>query len=257
MGILSRSAFTAFLVSLVIGLAAGIGTRFHWWTYETGLLRIFPFCPYAAIAGIAFAIAWALLALFTNVGTGAAYAVTGLVGSLAIVTIPIYDYIMVEVIRGLPPIHDISTDTEHPPPFVALLHERKGASDSADYDGPKLVKTLDGKLATISALQKKYYSDIRSVGVLIPPAKLYARALNAAKAMDWQIVAEVPSTGGGRIEATKTTLLFGVVDDIVIRVKPAGIGARLDIRSKSREGENDLGQNAENIRSFVKKLQSM
>ncbi len=72
--------------------------------------------------------------------------------------------------------------------------------------------------------------------------------------MGWNIVAAEPASDGGRIEATDTTLFFGFTDDIVIRVKPSGMGARLDIRSKSRVGISDLGTNAARIRAFVKKL---
>lgn len=257
MGILSRLAFSALLISLAVGLAAGLGTRFHLWGYTTGFVGIFPYCPYAALAGVVLGFAWTICALLMNIGTGAGYAVTGLAGSLAILAIPLYDYVMVEMVHGIPPIHDISTDTEHPPAFVALLSEREGATNPPGYDGPNPVRTYDGRLSTTTALQKKYYSDIRSVGVLIPPAKLYGRAINAVRAMDWQIVAAVPDTQGGRIEATSRSFLFGFVDDIVIRVKPAGMGARLDIRSKSRDGENDLGRNAANIRSFAKTLAGM
>lgn len=257
MGLLARLAFLAFLISVAVGLAAGLGTRLHVWDYATGFITIFPFCPYAAAIGVALGIVWALIALFRNAGTGAGYAVVGLAGSLTILAVPLYDYVMADVVHGIPPIHDISTDTENPPEFVVLLHDRQGAANPAGYDGPKRVKTYDGKLSTTIALQKKYYSDIRGIGVLIPPAKLYARALNAVKAMDWQIVAAAPDAQGGRIEATSRSFLFGFVDDIVIRVKPAGMGARLDIRSKSREGDNDLGENAANIRTFARKLAGM
>ena len=257
MGSVARLAFLAFLISVVVGLAAGLGTRAHLWGYETGFIRIFPFCPYAAAVGVVLGIVWALIALFSTAGTGAGYAVLGLAGSLAVVAVPLYDYVMADVVHGIPPIHDISTDTENAPGFVALLHERQGAANPAGYDGPKRVRTYGGKFSTTVALQKKYYSDIRGVGVLIPPAKLYARALNAVKAMDWRIVAAVPDAQGGRIEATSRSFLFGFVDDIVIRVKPAGMGARLDIRSKSREGDNDFGRNAANIRAFAKKLAGM
>ncbi len=256
-GSLAKLAFLAFLISLAVGLVAGLGTRFHLWGYTTGLVTIFPFCPYAALAGAVLGFAWALCALFTNDGSGGGYAVAGLAGSLGLLAVPLYDYAMVDIVHAIPPIHDISTDMEHPPAFVALLSDRQGAANPPRYDGPELVPTYDGKLVTTYALQKKYYSDIRSIGVLIPPAKLYGRALNAAKAMDWQIVAAVPDAQGGRIEAMSRSFLFGFVDDIVIRVKPAGMGARLDIRSKSRDGENDLGRNAANIRAFAKKLASM
>ena len=52
----------------------------------------------------------------------------------------------------------------------------------------------------------------------------------------------------GRIEASDSTWIFGFVDDVVVRVRPAPGGSRLDIRSKSRDGKGDLGANAARIR---------
>ena len=102
-----------------------------------------------------------------------------------------------------------------------------------------------GRIYTTEALQKLYYGDIKSASILgITPAKLFQHALAAAQDMGWNIVAVAPDSSGGRIEATDATLLFGLTDDIVIRVRPAGIGARLDIRSKSRVGISDFGRNA-------------
>jgi hypothetical protein len=72
--------------------------------------------------------------------------------------------------------------------------------------------------------------------------------------MGWRIVSVVPDSG--RIEATDSDFWFGFTDDIVIRVKPAGMGARLDVRSKSRSRLNDRGENAERIRDFAKLLAS-
>jgi hypothetical protein len=73
--------------------------------------------------------------------------------------------------------------------------------------------------------------------------------------MGWHVIAVAPKDG--RIEATDTGLLFGLTDDIVIRVKAAGMGARLDARSKSREPiwkDSDIGTNAAHIRSYLKAL---
>jgi uncharacterized protein (DUF1499 family) len=69
-----------------------------------------------------------------------------------------------------------------------------------------------------------------------------------------KIVAVAPDSNGVRIEVTDATLLFGFVSDIAIRVRPAGIGARLDIRSKSRVGTTDFGRNARRIRAYLKTL---
>src|SRR5438105_3858169 len=77
MGIVGKLAFAAFLLSLVVGLVASFGTRFHLWGFEVGLLKIFPFCLYFGLAGLALGIVWAVSALFMNSGSGAGYAVAG------------------------------------------------------------------------------------------------------------------------------------------------------------------------------------
>ena len=41
-----------------------------------------------------------------------------------------------------------------------------------------------------------------------------------------------------------------------IRIRPDGGGSRIDIRSKSRDGESDLGVNAKRIREFISKLKA-
>jgi uncharacterized protein (DUF1499 family) len=80
---------------------------------------------------------------------------------------------------------------------------------------------------------------------------MFARADAAAHAMGWEIVAAVLEEG--RIEATDTTM-GGTTDDIVIRIIWEEQGSRLDIRSKSRVGESDLGRNAARIRSFLARV---
>jgi uncharacterized protein (DUF1499 family) len=60
-----------------------------------------------------------------------------------------------------------------------------------------------------------------------------------------------------RIEATATTRLFGFKDDIVVRIRPAPQGSRLDIRSVSRVGRSDLGVNAQRIRAYLAKLEEL
>jgi uncharacterized protein (DUF1499 family) len=256
MSIVGRLAFAAFLISLVVGLVAAFGTRFHAWNYQVGFLQLFPFCLYAGAAGLALGAVWGIAALYLNAGTASNYGVGGLLGSLAIIVVPLYTLYEVNIAHAIPPIHDISTDTEHPPQFVALLHDRPGATNPPDYDGPKLVRTYDGKIRTTAEVQKLYYFDIKPVPFLgATAASVYQRALRAAGAMGWRIVAAVPSKDGGRIEATDTSFFFGFKDDIVIRVRPAGkMGAHLDIRSKSRIGESDLGANAAHIHAYEKKL---
>jgi uncharacterized protein (DUF1499 family) len=144
-------------------------------------------------------------------------------------------------VKQLPMIHDISTDTEDPPAFVAALPLRAGAANPPEYAG-----------AEAAAKQHAAYPDIQPIELADPPVRAFERALATARAQGWEIVAEVPAEG--RIEAVATTTFFGFKDDVVIRIRPHGSGSRLDVRSKSRVGRSDVGANAARIRRFRQAL---
>ena len=250
LSVAGRLSFAAFLAALLLGLISSLGTRVGYWDYHVGLEKIFPYSLYLGAAALILGLAWLVVALSANRATGLRYGLAGFLGSLVVLGIPLAGY---SDSYGKPPIHDISTDVEHPPEFVALLLQRDGATNPPDYDGDKLVR-MDGKTYTTRQLQKKYYGDIHTIGQLMPPERLFKRALATARAMGWTIVAVAPDEG--RIEATSTSFFFGFISDVVIRVKPSGMGARLDIRAKSRVRDADGGANAELIRAYVKKLAS-
>lgn len=250
LGVAGRLSFAAFLAALALGLTASFGTRLGYWDYRVGLERIFPYSIYVGALTFVLGLIWLVVALAANKATGFRYGLTGFLGSVVVLGVPLASYIDS---YGKPPIHDVSTDVEHPPEFVALLLQRDGATNPPDYDGDKLVR-MDGKIYTTRQLQKKYYGDIHTIGQLMPPERLFKRALATTRDMGWNIIAVVPDEG--RIEATNTSLFFGFVSDIVIRVKPSGMGARLDIRAKSRVRDADGGANARLIRDYVKKLAS-
>jgi uncharacterized protein (DUF1499 family) len=73
----------------------------------------------------------------------------------------------------------------------------------------------------------------------------------------WQVTGE--DAAAGRIEAVATSRLFRFRDDVVIRVQagPQEQGARIDVRSRSRIGQSDLGANAERIRAFLARVREM
>lgn len=137
-------------------------------------------------------------------------------------------------------VNDITTDTDDPPAFVALraVHRK-----SADYDAAKF-----------AAAQRKTYPDIAPVSLDEAPEEAFAQAQRVAAALGWHVVDANPEEG--RIEATDTTRLYRFTDDIVIRIRAEGEGARVDIRSASRIGQGDLGTNARRVRAFMKALKS-
>ena len=114
------------------------------------------------------------------------------------------------------------------------------------------LKSSAAKQEAIAAQQQKGYPDIKSLIVTTPPAETVQRAIDAARASGWEIVAS--DAPAGRIEATDTTRWFGFKDDIVVRVRPEGPGSRIDVRSVSRVGKSDVGANAKRVREFLSRL---
>ena len=143
----------------------------------------------------------------------------------------------------VPAIHDVTTDTMQPPPFLAVLPLREGALNPVEYGGPD-----------IAAKQKQAFPDIVPLTLDLPPARAFDRALAAARSMGWDLVASDPA--GGRIEATDTTFWFGFKDDVVIRVTPQPNGSRVDVRSLSRVGGGDIGANAARVRKYLAALKA-
>jgi uncharacterized protein (DUF1499 family) len=138
-------------------------------------------------------------------------------------------------------IHDITTDTEDPPRFVALHALRLKTFNGPEYGGERIAR-----------IQKAAYPDIQPRIVKEAPELAFERALRAANDMGWAIAASAAAEG--RIEATATTPLLRFKDDVVVRVSPHGAGSRIDVRSKSRLGRSDFGANAKRIRDYFRKL---
>ena len=156
-----------------------------------------------------------------------------------VVLIPVGQFML--AVRYHPPIHDITTDTADPPAFNALVIVRAGSPNGAVYN------------PGAAPAQKQAYPDIAPLTLAVPADQAFSRALEAAKAMGWTIVAS--DAGDGRIEASAETFWSGFIDDVVVRVKPVDEGhARVDVRSASRVGISDLGVNADRIRAYLAKL---
>ena len=223
------------LIAAVLLLVAGPGARWGMWDFRAG----FSLMRYAAYAGLAAAVlAAVLLALPRTRRAAVAPLLAALLLGLGVALVP---WSGMRQASTVPPIHDISTDTQRPPEFIAMLPVRADAPNSAVYEG-----------AEIAQQQITAYPDLRTTRMAAAPAAAFERALQAARDMGWDIVAADPAAG--RIEATDTTLWFGFKDDVVIRVEADGAGSRVDVRSLSRVGGSDVGTNAKRIRAYLKKL---
>ena len=142
-----------------------------------------------------------------------------------------------------PPIHDITTDIENPPVFVALQAERDAmhAPNTTVYDPAVGVK------------QKQGFPDLGPKILPVPAADAFNKAHEAAKAMGWRIAAA--EAAEGRIEGVDVTFWAGYIDDIVIRVTAIDdTQSRIDVRSISRVGGGDAGTNGKRIQKYLATL---
>jgi len=229
-------------LALTLGAACGAAALLAGPAYRLGLLALgtgLQTVRWSAILAIAGAIlaAVALIVLLAGPRRGAAMAAAALAVNLAVAGPPLYLY---QRALHVPPIHDISTDTDHPPAFVAVVPLRKGARNPVDYK------------AETAAKQKAGYPDLAPQTLDLPAEQAFERALRVARAMGWQIVDVAPQDL--RIEATDSTLFFGFKDDVVIRITAQGQRSVVDVRSLSRVGGSDLGTNARRIRAFQRAL---
>jgi uncharacterized protein (DUF1499 family) len=230
----------ALAVLALIALAVGpLGWRLGWWHFRFAFFWLMPYAAYGALAAAAISIL-ALVFGWSSLGTrGIALAAVGVVVGAAVAYMPWqYDRLRTR----LPPIHDITTDMDNPPAFVAALKLRPKDSNTVAYEGPDLA----GK-------QRAAYPDIAPVKAKLAPAEAFKRALDTANAMPgWTVVESDPAAG--RIEANETSRWFRFTDDVVIRVTADGAGSRIDVRSVSRVGRSDFGVNAGRVRAYTAAL---
>jgi uncharacterized protein (DUF1499 family) len=226
-------------LSAVGVLMPGPGYRFGWWD----LGPAFTLLRWGAQLG-AVAAAVSVAALISSIARRSRRhlvgAVIALVVALAAFAIP---WQMRAQARRVPPIHDVTTDPEDPPAFVAVLVRRSGARNPTQYGGP-----------AVAAQQRKAFPDLVPLDLAASPERAFPAIEAAARGLGWEIVEAVP--GEGRLEATATTNWFGFKDDVVVRVRPRDGGSRVDVRSLSRVGVGDLGVNAARVRAFLDRLRA-
>jgi uncharacterized protein (DUF1499 family) len=74
----------------------------------------------------------------------------------------------------------------------------------------------------------------------------------AASVPRWRVVREDPAARELHVEVT--TAFFNFVDDLTARVESGADGPRVLIRSHSRVGRGDLGENARHIAALLQRL---
>jgi uncharacterized protein (DUF1499 family) len=224
-------------VALCLLALAPLGWRFGLWRYGFGLYWLMPASAFVAAVAVILCVLTLARAWLALPPRGLAMLFIALALGAALVYVPAQYWLM----RGsVPPIHDITTDTDNPPTFSAVLAARAAErAGSVEDRGPQL-----------GQLQKAAYPDVAPVMTTLPVTKAFNEALHVAKSMPgWTIVAS--DVDAGRIEASQQSRWFRFTDDIVIRVVGDEAGSRIDMRSTSRQGRSDYGVNAARIRAYT------
>lgn len=218
-----KIAITSFIL-LALG---AIGVRFHWYSYQAGLLMF-------SLAGLLSFISIFASAFFTRRTQNAAG--RRQLSQAALIALPAIIFFSLSLFRGAgaPLIHDISTDTENPPEFIAAKQQRRASDNSLAY------------AASSREIQQQAYPDIQPIPTLLSVIAAQDKARAIAENLDWQVNYQE----SGHIEATVSSFWFGFTDDLVIRISETPSGSIIDLRSASRVGKGDLGVNASRIRQF-------
>ena len=252
-----KNAVRVCTIGLTIVIVAALAAALSGPLYQAGVLGL-----QGAFAVLRIAIQWGL-------GLGALACLAGLIlsimaykgdfissspaGALGLIIAAAVAYVPYsQVMRGAPPIHEVTTDFDNPPAFVDIVPLRV-ASNAANP--PEYVPKIERFERTfdIMQMQKDNYPDIQPLRFENTNYEaVYEKALKGVEEMGWTLVSANPQTG--RIEAYDTTAWFGFVDDVVIRVEAQPMAYEIDIRSKSRVGFGDVGANAKRVRDYLRKV---
>jgi hypothetical protein len=227
---------------------------------RSGALDIVP-----ALSTLAGALVLACVAILLALGAGISIwregvaggrqAVTALLIGFALIAYPLYLGIKA---RHLPAIYDITTDPIDPPQFDAIARLRPRDANPVTYAGLYAAEQ-----------QHNAYSDIEPDDTNSSAQEAYDAAMKVIIKRKWRVVdaraPQAPLPGpparnvsapgatvrDGVIEAVARTPILGFRDDVVVRVRTTTDGARIDVRSASRYGRNDLGTNAARVRNLL------
>ena len=167
-------------------------------------------------------------------------------GILAFALLPVGALIYGVVESGnYPVLNDVSTDMDIPPQFThaKALPANEGRDMSFPLEFKPLIEEHYGDLEPQISTETIDETHMRVIKIL--------DGLSA-----WEVGATDITANKIVIEGTITSEVFGFVDDyVIVLTKPASGGCIVDMRSKSRLGRSDFGQNAAHIRQFFDLLE--
>ena len=153
----------------------------------------------------------------------------------------------VALYRGLtlPSLNDISTDTDDPPELAAAAAARVPGMNVIEPFTPERRKLQHD--AYPAATGRRYGAPISQVADSVS---------DVLGDRGWTMLARPASAEASELtfEAVARTLVMGFPSDVAIRLIDEGNSTYVDMRSASRYGAHDFGDNARRIESFLANL---
>jgi uncharacterized protein (DUF1499 family) len=95
------------------------------------------------------------------------------------------------------------------------------------------------------------YPDLRVQRYTASEERVARAAQGAIAALPgWELVGSGRGPGGAELQAVARTRVWRFKDDVTVRIRRRDGASELSVRSRSRLGRFDFGQNARNIRAF-------
>ena len=115
------------------------------------------------------------------------------------------------------------------------------------------------RIADVETSRTPEYPDLKDQSYVASETRVTEAAKEAIESLPrWSLVGSGKGPGGSEIQAVATTRWLRFKDDVTIRIRHTGgsTGGRtvVSVRSRSRVGKLDFGQNARNIREFFEAL---
>lgn len=228
----------AFL-SLILFVVSGLGHRFEQIETPEFLWLL------AIVAGLALLALLLALKGFTSLWRRGDIGFTrSFWGTLIALLVLIPFMTTIYQVMVLPAIYDVSTDLTDPP---ALLETgRRSVHMNPVINDP------DSR-----GLQAKAYREVTGRRYEGSPDRVLAAVKTVIANNGWAIISQKGEPGETEeilVEVVARTWLLGFTSDVVIRLSDEGETTYVDMRSVSRYGTHDLGENADRIAAFMTAL---
>lgn len=227
--------------SAVLFLTAGLGHRISYLSTPD----MFPVL--GVVAGIAvLALLFAVRALFLfwhHGGKGGGVLLVAILTALLVLA-----PFGITAYRGamLPMLNDVSTDTDDPPELATAAAKRTARMNGIEPFTPERRKLQQDNYP--AATGRRYEAPIGQVAEVV---------VDVLERRRWMIVgpAEISAEASElTIEAQARSPLLGFPADVAIRLIDEDTSTYVDMRSASRYGPHDFGDNAARIESFLAEL---